>query len=54
VLYGTIRRIAIIILIKKPELKIGKFVEQVKLKLPGVGMRLEAQYYTNDRYDYGL
>jgi hypothetical protein len=36
------------------EQKIGKFVEQVKLNLPDVGLRLEAHYYTNDRYDYGL
>ena len=36
------------------EQQIGKFVEQVKLKLPDVGLRLEAQYHTNDRYNYGL
>lgn len=36
------------------EQKIGKFVEQVKLNLPDVGLRLEAQYYTYDQYGFGL
>jgi hypothetical protein len=33
---------------------INKFVEEVKMKMPDIGNKLEAQFFVNDRYDTGL